>query len=268
MHKLSLLALLSISFSSLVVCSSNIQHPLNDETQNENHKSLENSFTYHESSQPDLNALLDLHKKLISIPSVSGNEHDVAIFLREYLGSAGLEVELQQIPAKHSMTQDSSEPSRPRYNVLAHPVKHRQTPILLTSHIDTVPPYIPYSTRFGNEIWGRGSVDAKACVATQIHAYLQLVRAGQIRPQDASLLFVVGEETNADGMFAANSLGLRWDTVIFGEPTELKLATGHKGLIILYVKATGKGGHSGYVLSPGLKIDDGTDEVQHIAIHG
>ena len=36
------------------------------------------------------------------------------------------------------------------------------------------------------------------------------------------------------------------DTVIFGEPTELKLASGHKGIITLEVTAKGKAGHSGY----------------------
>jgi len=47
-------------------------------------------------------------------------------------------------------------------------------------------------------------------------------------------------------MRAANDLGLSWDTVIFGEPTELKLASGHKGNVGLRIKARGKAGHSGY----------------------
>ena len=59
-------------------------------------------------------------------------------------------------------------------------------------------------------------------------------------------MFVVGEERTGDGMQAANHLGLSWDTVIFGEPTELKLASGHKGLLVLKIKARGKAGHSGY----------------------
>ena len=48
------------------------------------------------------------------------------------------------------------------------------------------------------------------------------------------------------GMKKANDLGLKWDTVIFGEPTELKLASGHKGIMSLDIKAKGKAGHSGY----------------------
>jgi acetylornithine deacetylase len=39
---------------------------------------------------------------------------------------------------------------------------------------------------------------------------------------------------------------LKWETVIFGEPTELKLASGHKGISGLIISAKGKAGHSGY----------------------
>ena len=47
-------------------------------------------------------------------------------------------------------------------------------------------------------------------------------------------------------MRRVNDLGMKWQTVIFGEPTELKLATGHKGILIFTLKAHGKAGHSGY----------------------
>ena len=197
-------------------------------------------------------ALLNLHKTLVSIPSTSGQEHAVARFLKRYLQSLKLEIELQSV-APLSTTSTSSSPKKhkehekQRFNVLAHPPGSRQTPLLLTSHIDTVPPHIPYSLHSNDEIWGRGTVDAKACVATQLHAYLQLVHSRAIEPEDASFLFVVGEEIGGDGMLAANDLGLHWETVIFGEPTELKLASGHKGVLNFDLKAEGSGvQHSGY----------------------
>lgn len=116
---------------------------------------------------------------------------------------------------------------------------------MISSHLDVVPPFWPYE-RKGDEIWGRGSVDAKACVATQITAVEELLAAEKIGEGDIALLFVVGEETRGDGMKKANDLGLQWKTVIFGEPTELKLASGHKGIMTLEIKAKGKAGHSGY----------------------
>ena len=57
---------------------------------------------------------------------------------------------------------------------------------------------------------------------------------------------MVGEEIGGDGMRNVNDLEMEWKAVIFGEPTELKLASGHKGVLILTVKAHGKAGHSGY----------------------
>lgn len=47
-------------------------------------------------------------------------------------------------------------------------------------------------------------------------------------------------------MRRVNDLKMEWQAVIFGEPTELKLASGHKGILICTIKAYGKAGHSGY----------------------
>lgn len=73
-----------------------------------------------------------------------------------------------------------------------------------------------------------------------------MLASREVSPNDVSLLFVVGEEIGGDGMRRVNDLQLEWKTVIFGEPTELKLASGHKGILIFTVKAHGKAGHSGY----------------------
>ena len=116
----------------------------------------------------------------------------------------------------------------------------------MLKHIDTVPPYYGYEIHKHHQIWGRGSVDDKACVATQFQATQDLLASQEISPNDVSLLFVVGEEIGGDGMRRVNDLGMKWQTVIFGEPTELKLATGHKGILIFTLKAHGKAGHSGY----------------------
>lgn len=95
-------------------------------------------------------------------------------------------------------------------------------------------------------ITGRGSVDAKGSVATQIIAVNKLISSGKISPDDVALLFVVGEEVGGDGMRAANDLGLKPQTIVFGEPTEGKLASGHKGNLMVYLTAKGKAAHSGY----------------------
>lgn len=189
------------------------------------------------SSQPSSD-LLSLHKSLVECSSITYNEHAVEQLLTSYLKQQNFTVETQPVAA-------ATATKHARHNIFAYTGKTRKTRTLVSSHVDTVPPYWPYELR-GSEIWGRGSVDAKGSVATQIKAVESLLGSGAIAEGDVALLFVVGEEIGGDGMRAANDLGLSWDTVIFGEPTELKLASGHKGNVGLRIKARGKAGHSGY----------------------
>src|SRR5207247_10963878 len=84
-----------------------------------------------------------------------------------------------------------------RFNVTAFAGK---PDLVFTSHIDTVPPYIPF--REDEEyIYGRGACDAKGIVAAQIHAAERLRAQGETR---LGMLFVVGEERNSVGALAAN----------------------------------------------------------------
>lgn len=97
-------------------------------------------------------------------------------------------------------------------------------------------------------------MDDKACVAVQIQTILDLLAnpSTKIDPHDLALLLVVGEEKRGDGMkhFSNSKLyqktNSRYKAVLFGEPTEGKLATGHKGIFGLKVDAYGKAAHSGY----------------------
>jgi acetylornithine deacetylase len=108
-----------------------------------------------------------------------------------------------------------------------------------------VPPFWKYEHKDG-VISGRGTVDAKGSVATQIIAANKLLADKQIHPDDVAFLFVVGEEVGGDGMRAANDLNLKPKTILFGEPTEGKLASGHKGMLGIELHAKGKAAHSGY----------------------
>lgn len=177
-------------------------------------------------------SLIELHKALVERPSITGSEKDVTEFLTSYLRDVGFTVETQPVEEN-------------RDNILAYFNSSRETKVLVTSHLDTVPPYWPYE-RHNNEIRGRGTVDAKGSIAAQVIAVQTLFQENKIREGDVGLLFVVGEERGGIGMRKANELGLSWETVIFGEPTELKLGRGHKGGLGFTITANGKAGHSGY----------------------
>ncbi|ENH73364.1 hypothetical protein FOC1_g10008849 [Fusarium oxysporum f. sp. cubense race 1] len=202
-------------------------------------------------------ALLELHKSLVERPSITGSEKHVTDFLQTYLQDAGFTVETQSV-------------AKNRDNILAYYNNTRKTKVLVTSHIDTVPPFWPYERR-GDEIWGRGTVDAKGSVAAQIIAVQELFDKKEVNDGDVALLFVVGEETGGPGMGNVNDLGLSWESVVFGEPTELKLARGHKGGLGFTIKANGKAGHSGYPETGSNAIDSlvrGLAALQKIELPG
>lgn len=62
------------------------------------------------------------------------------------------------------------------------------------------------------------------------------------------MLFVVAEETGGAGMkaFASYASNTTFRAGIFGEPTEGKLASGHKGSLSLVMDVKGKSSHSAY----------------------
>ncbi|KAF7559866.1 hypothetical protein G7046_g4289 [Stylonectria norvegica] len=197
--------------------------------------------------------LLSLHKSLVKIPSISGNENEVGSFIVDYLTDKGYTAQLQFVPPRNN-----SDTEKERFNVLAwRGSKKPDLKVLVSSHIDVVPPHIPYGIEDGEVtketmITGRGTVDAKGSVAAMVVALEELLKADKVDGDKVALLFVVGEEVAGDGMRAfSNSIEdmehpPKFDAVIFGEPTENKLACGHKGGLFCDVTAKGVGGHSGY----------------------
>ncbi|HKS40313.1 MAG TPA: M20/M25/M40 family metallo-hydrolase [Blastocatellia bacterium] len=170
--------------------------------------------------------VFDLTKRLIEIPSISGDEKAVAEFLADYLSDAGFEVELQE-----------TDCGRP--NVYA---RRGEPDVVFSSHTDTVPPYVEFSED-DEFIYGRGACDAKGIIAAMVKASEALIEANIT---DIGLLFVVGEEAGSPGARAANEIPNRSRHLINGEPTESCLALGSKGALRAVFKATGRAAHSAY----------------------
>src|ERR1041384_2985962 len=97
-------------------------------------------------------------RKLISIPSISGNEKAVAEFLAEYLEDKGFDVEVQ-------------ETSDDRPNVYA---RKGEPNVVLSTHTDTVPPYVEFRED-DDFIYGRGACDTKGIIAAMLKAAEALI---------------------------------------------------------------------------------------------
>jgi acetylornithine deacetylase len=172
------------------------------------------------------NDVLRLAAELMAIDSTSGQEGELMAHVSLMLESRGWRV--TRIPVTPG-----------RMNVFATCV--REPLVTLSTHLDTVPPYIP--PRIVNDtLWGRGACDAKGIAAAMILAAEQL----RERHCPVALLFVVGEELSHDGAHAANEQPGTSRVLIDGEPTELKLGLGTKGAMRAIIRTTGVAAHSAY----------------------
>lgn len=172
----------------------------------------------------------ELTSRLIDIPSVTGDEKAVGMFLKSHLERLGYAVALQEVAAD-------------RFNVFA--TTSARPRVVLSTHIDTVPPYIE-SSEDDEKIFGRGACDAKGIIAAQITA------AERLRSQhlnEIGLLFTVDEEQGSLGAQVANLNAPARGAVeylINGEPTDNKLARATKGSLRLNLSAYGRAAHSAY----------------------
>lgn len=173
--------------------------------------------------------LFELTRKLIDIPSVTGDERIIGMFLASHLEGLGYEVEKQDV-------------EKDRFNVIA--TTGALPRIVLSTHMDTVPPHLG-SSENDKKIFGRGACDAKGIIATQISAAQQLRDQGV---DEIGLLFTVDEETGSKGARVANlrRLARQPEYLINGEPTDNKLASATKGSLRLTLKTTGRSSHSAY----------------------
>jgi acetylornithine deacetylase len=187
--------------------------------------------------------LLELHRALVAIPSVSHDEARICAFIEETLRARGI------------------APVRFGNNVYA--VAGDSGPLLcLNSHVDTVnataswtrPPHDPAVE--SGRVYGLGSNDAKASVAAMMAAFLRLSAAGPIGIR-VLLALVCDEETGGKGAeILVPELvrqGLRPDAAVIGEPTGLDVAIAQKGLLIVEASRQGQPCHAANARALGVK---------------
>jgi acetylornithine deacetylase len=174
-------------------------------------------------------------RELCEIESTTYNEGAVGDFLADFLARRGWAVEKTPVE-QPSENADGG----PRWNVYAG--KAGESPdLVFSTHMDTVPPYIPFSED-AEFVYGRGVCDAKGILAAQVAAAEALRTAGY----RIGLLFVSGEERDSAGARAANLVAKGSRFLINGEPTDNRLALASKGALRAAFKASGKMAHSAY----------------------
>ncbi len=187
-------------------------------------------------------------RALVDIESTTNHEAAVGEFLFETLSPLG---------ERFSGQVERLTVEADRFNVFAH---WGEPLVTLSTHMDTVPPFFP-SREDSEFIWGRGSADAKGIIASMTGAAEALLDSGV---RNFGLLFVVGEERNSAGAYAAarNPRGSRF--LINGEPTENKLALASKGILRYEIEASGRLAHSAYPELGESAIDKLLDALERV----
>jgi acetylornithine deacetylase len=135
--------------------------------------------------------------------------------------------------------------------------KQKGRTLMLCGHSDTVgvagmeAPFDPVSKN--GRIYGRGSQDMKGGLAAMIAAALELAANAALPAGRLILAAVIDEEYASIG---AEALVQKWnaDAAVVGEPTDMKIAVGHKGFEWIEVTTEGVAAH-------GSRPADGRDAI-------
>ena len=178
---------------------------------------------------------VNLAQRLVRQPSLSGDEGAIAEIVQQELSGLGLD----------TVWRDEVG------NVLACLGSGNGPSVMLNAHMDIVDPGDPLAWRYGpysgelvdGEIWGRGAVDDKGCLAAQISAVGLLCREGLIPPGEILLAAVVHEE---DGGLGTRFLTetVRCNRAVVGEPSGNTLRRGHRGRFEFVITLKGRSVHA------------------------
>lgn len=119
--------------------------------------------------------------------------------------------------------------------------------LMLNGHMDTVEvsgmTIEPFEPQFeGSLLHGRGACDMKGALAAMVGAIEALVASKSKLRGDVIVSFVVDEEHMSLGMKKLVQ-EYKADAAIVGEPTDMKIATAHKGFIWIEVETRGRSAH-------------------------
>ena len=181
-------------------------------------------------------------EKLVSFKTISGTStEEINNFIVEYLKKYGLEPVLSY--------DDDGE----RSNIFVTIGPKIDGGVLFNGHTDVVPvegqkwSTDPFTlTQVDDRLYGRGSVDMKGFLACALASLPNFLAANLKKP--IHFAFSYDEETGGFGMpvllksMAENQF--QPDVVIVGEPTEMKIITGHKGSYEMRTEISGYEVHS------------------------
>lgn len=209
--------------------------------------------------------LIQFTQNLVQTPSLPGEERGIQDVVAEKLKELNLDVDI--IPLNfdelkdHPAFCDDGFPFDRRVNVVGRWKGSQKSQssgnenarsLILNGHVDVVPPgnetlwaASPWSGKIiDGKLYGRGSCDMKAGLASGIFAIKALQRLGYTPLRDVLIESVVGEETGGVGTLNTIIKGYTADAAIIMEPTELRLCPVQSGALTFRIKVPGRSVHA------------------------
>ena len=188
----------------------------------------------------DPRGLVDLASALIRIPSFKPEETPVALFLKEFFGERGYQVDVQEI-----------EPGRLQTIATLRGTGGGAS-LMLNGHTDINAltrrwrrdPWTP--SLEGDRLYGHGVQNMKGGLASIIMAAEAVRRSGVRLAGDLVLACVAGETQGGEGTHYLMESGLRTDAAVVAEPFGADhLVTVHSGIVHMAIHTYGVTGHIG-----------------------
>ena len=186
----------------------------------------------------DLDRAVDLVQEVCRIPSILGEEGDLASFLASVMSESGFEgVELQPVVAD-------------RPNAVGHLRFGDGPSVVMTGHMDTKPVSHGWSVTepfsgalIDGAVYGHGVMDMKAALACQIVA-IEAVRASGVPVRGSLSMAAVsdhmGDQLGSIAYFDAFDA----DLCVLGELTDNQVCLGHRGRYYFDVTTIGRSAHT------------------------
>lgn len=202
----------------------------------------------------DEQRVVELLGGLIAVPSLSGQEDAGQEHVAALLAAIGLDVDRWTIDMEQ-LSEDrwySAEVQRGTALGVAGTLGAGDGPsLLLNGHVDvvpvgtgsdwTTPPFEP-DVRDGR-VYGRGACDMKGGLAAALHALEVLADLDVPLAGSVTLASVVGEEDGGCGTLALLGHGVRADSCVIMEPTELSVVPAVAGALSWRIRIRGRSAH-------------------------
>lgn len=207
-------------------------------------------------------------EKLIRFPSVRGEEQAAQSFMASELAACGYEVDQWEINLADIEGMPGFSPVIGNYDNAVNVVgtlrgSGQGRSLILNGHMDVVPagpldmweklPFEPYIK--DGWMYGRGSGDMKAGLASNLFAIEALKEIGLKPASDIFFQSVVEEECTGNGALACLQRGYKADAVLIPEPFAEKLATSQVGVLWFQVRLQGLPTHVAYAGSGANAIE-------------